>query len=136
MWSYILSFKKTAFRRNTNGKSATLLNGKDHGRSKKLRCLPVKVEGKTKAEVVACLEKDIRKALAQGYNLKEIQGILAKEGIQAPLSRMEALTGKADGDKEQDRNITDDTAEETAAVSSPISAPLKAGKVNTSLFTM
>jgi hypothetical protein len=103
---------------------------------KKLRSLPAKVEGKTKAEVVACLEKDIRKALAQGYNLKDIQVILAEEGIQAPLSRMAALTEKVGGDTEQGHKIEDGKAEECAAVSSPVSAPLKAEKVSIGLFKM
>ena len=63
---------------------------------KKLRGLPPKKVGKTRAEAVECLAGDIRKAVEKGHSLKEIRDILAGEGIQFFLSRMAALikTGK------------------------------------------
>jgi hypothetical protein len=63
---------------------------------KNLRCLAAKKVGKTKAETVEFLAGDIRKAVEQGYSLKEIQDTLAKAGIAAPLSRMRGLFGQAD----------------------------------------
>ena len=62
-----------------------------HAVLKKLRSLPPKKVGKTRAEAVECLAGDIRKAVEKGHSLKEIQGILAGEGIQVSLSRMAAL---------------------------------------------
>jgi hypothetical protein len=62
---------------------------------KMLRGLTDKTAGKTRKEVVEFLEKDIVKALEQGHSLQDIQGILARAGIQAPLSRMKAVLGQA-----------------------------------------
>ena len=64
---------------------------------KSLRGLAVKNAGKTRAETVEFLAADIRKAVEQGYSLNEIRDTLAKAGISAPLSRMEALLGQGEG---------------------------------------
>jgi hypothetical protein len=61
---------------------------------KKLRALPPKRAGKTRAEVVEVLAGDIRKAREKGHSPAEIRGILAGAGIQAPLSRLAALVKK------------------------------------------
>jgi hypothetical protein len=68
---------------------------------KSLRCLAAKKVGKTKAETVELLAGDIRKAVEQGYSLKEIRDTLAKAGISAPLSRMKALLGQPDEEPAQ-----------------------------------
>jgi hypothetical protein len=62
---------------------------------KMLRGLTDKAAGKTRKEVVEFLGKDIVKALEQGHSLQDIRDILAKAGIQAPLSRMKAVLGQA-----------------------------------------
>jgi hypothetical protein len=61
---------------------------------KMLRNLPPKKTGKTKTGVVETLAGDIRKAAKKGHSLKEIQGILAGEGIQVSPPRMAALMEK------------------------------------------
>jgi uncharacterized protein YicC (UPF0701 family) len=69
---------------------------------KKLRALPPKKIGKTRAEVVEVLAGDIRKAMEKGHTPTEIRGILAGAGIQAPLSRLAALL-KKEGEAAQKR---------------------------------
>jgi hypothetical protein len=61
---------------------------------KKLRALPPKRVGKTRAEVVELLAGDIRKAMEKGHSPAEIRDILAGEGIQVPLSRLVPLLQK------------------------------------------
>jgi hypothetical protein len=62
---------------------------------KSLRALATKKTGKTKAEVVDFLAADIRKAVAQGHSLEEIQAVLGKAGIAVPFSRMKAVLKRA-----------------------------------------
>ena len=62
---------------------------------KKLRSLPVKEAGKTRAEVAEILVNDIRKAMRQGYTLRDIRDLLADSGVPVPLTKLEALFGKA-----------------------------------------
>jgi hypothetical protein len=72
---------------------------------KRLRALPPKMVGKTRAEAVELLAGDIRKAVGKGHSPAEIRDILAREGIQAPLSRLAALLQKeerTEGKKEED----------------------------------
>ena len=59
---------------------------------KKLRSLPVKTAGKTRAEEL--LGKDIRKAVRQGYTLHDIRDVLADAGLSVPLTRLKALLEK------------------------------------------
>jgi hypothetical protein len=59
-----------------------------------LRQLPVKEKEKSRVEVVDFLKADLRKAVKQGHSLKEIQAILADQGVSVPLSRMEAVLGQ------------------------------------------
>jgi hypothetical protein len=59
-----------------------------------LRQLPVKKKEKSRAEVVDFLKADLRKAVKQGHSLKDIQAILADQGISVSLSRMEAVLGQ------------------------------------------
>jgi len=60
-----------------------------------LRQLPVKEKEKSRVEVVEFLKADFRKAVQQGHSLKEIQAILAEQGVSVPLSRMEAVLGQS-----------------------------------------
>jgi hypothetical protein len=70
-----------------------------------LRQLPVKEKEKSRAEVVDLLKPDFRKAVKQGPSLKEIQAILAGQGVNVSLSRMEAVLGRSE--KELARKKTD-----------------------------
>ena len=56
-----------------------------------LRQLPVKEKAKSKGEVVEFLKADLRKAVKQGHSLKDIQAILAGQGISVSLSGMEKV---------------------------------------------
>ena len=58
---------------------------------KKLRSLPVKTAGKTRAEVAELLGRDIRKAVRQGYTLHDIRDTLTEAGLSVPLTRLKAL---------------------------------------------
>ena len=72
---------------------------------KKLRSLPVKEAGKTRGEVAEFLVNDIKRAMRQGYTLRDIRGLLAENGVSVPLTRLKALFDKASGlepVKEQD----------------------------------
>ena len=62
---------------------------------KKLRSLPVKEAGKTRGEVAEFLVNDIRKAMRQGYTLRDIRDLLADVGVSVPLTKLEALFDKA-----------------------------------------
>ena len=68
---------------------------------KMLRGLAVKKSGKTRAETVEVLAADIRKAVRQGYSLKDVQEMLSKAGIAAPLARMKALFEEAEKEAAQ-----------------------------------
>jgi len=63
---------------------------------KKLRTLPDKKAGKTRAETVELLAADIRKAVAQGHTLKEIRDVLAEAGVSVSLARMQTLLGEGE----------------------------------------
>jgi len=63
---------------------------------KKLRSLPDKKAGKTRAETVELLAGDIRKAVEQGYTLKEIRDVLAQSGVSVSLARMQTLLGEGE----------------------------------------
>lgn len=78
---------------------------------KKLRSLPVKEAGKTRGEVAEFLVNDIKKAMRQGYTLRDIRNLLADAGVSVPLTKLEALLDKGSSlepVKEQDA-IEEDT---------------------------
>ncbi len=78
---------------------------------KKLRSLPVKEAGKTHGEVAEFLVNDIKKAMRQGYTLRDIRDLLAENEVSVPLTRLKALFDKASGlepAKERD-GIEEDT---------------------------
>ena len=62
---------------------------------KKLRSLPMKEAGKTRVEVAEFLVNDIKKAMRQGYTLRDIRDLLADVGVSVPLTKLEALFDKA-----------------------------------------
>lgn len=63
----------------------------------KLRSLPMKEAGKTRGEVAEFLANDIRKAMRQGYTLRDIRDLLADAGVSVPLTKLKALFDKASG---------------------------------------
>ena len=64
---------------------------------KKLRSLPVKKVGRTCGEVAEFLVNDIKKAMRQGYTLRDIRDLLADAGVSVPLTKLKALFDKASG---------------------------------------
>ena len=64
---------------------------------KKLRSLPVKGAGMTRGEVAEFLVNDIRKAMRQGYTLRDIRDLLADVGVSVPLTKLKALFDNAPG---------------------------------------
>lgn len=64
---------------------------------KKLHSLPVKEVGKTRGEVAEFLVNDIRKAMRQGYTLRDIRDLLTENGVSVPLTKLKALFDKASG---------------------------------------
>ena len=60
-----------------------------------LRSKTARKVGRTRSQVAEFLADDIRKAIEQGYSLKDIKNILAEAGISVSLARMQAiLNGK------------------------------------------
>lgn len=55
---------------------------------KLLQDLPHKEMPKTPEEAAVSLAKDFRKALRKGYTIKDISGILKREGIGIPASQV------------------------------------------------
>ncbi len=67
---------------------------------KKLRNLPVKEAGKTRGEVAEFLVNDIKKAMRQGYTLRDIRDLLADAGVSVPLARLREVLTNPDGSRE------------------------------------
>ena len=59
-----------------------------------LRSKTARKVGKTRSQVAEFLADDIRKALEQGYSLKDIKNILAEAGISVSIARMLAVLEK------------------------------------------
>lgn len=56
-----------------------------------LRSKTARKIGKTRSQVAEFLADDIRKAIEQGYSLKDIKNILAEVGISVSIARMQAV---------------------------------------------
>ena len=56
-----------------------------------LRSKTARKVGKTRSQVAEFLADDIRKALEQGYSLKDIKNILAEAGISVSVAKMQAI---------------------------------------------
>jgi len=59
-----------------------------------LRSKTARKVGKTRSQVVEFLADDIRRAIEQGYSLKDIKNILAEVGISVSVARMQAVLEK------------------------------------------
>ena len=95
---------------------------------KKLRNLPVKEAGKTHGEVAEFLVNDIKKAMRQGYTLRDL---LADAGVSVPLARLEGLFEKAPKPeavmgKDKAKKGTDQHPAKDSRVSTPAAFPPKA----------
>ena len=80
-----------------------------------LRSKTARKVGKTRTQVAEFLAGDIRKAIEQGYSLKDIKTILAEAGISVSVAKMQAiLEGKSQASQDESdvltkRNTPDNT---------------------------
>jgi len=65
-----------------------------------LRSKTARKVGKTRSQVAEFLADDIRKAIEQGYSLKDIKNILAEAGISVSVAKMQDIL-KRNGRSEQ-----------------------------------
>ena len=71
-----------------------------------LRSRTARKVGKTRSQVAEFLADDIRKALEQGYSLKDIKNILAEAGISVSVARMQSVLNGKDSKKQEARSET------------------------------
>ena len=80
-----------------------------------LRSKTARKVGRTRSQVAEFLADDIRKAIEQGYSLKDIKNILAEAGISVSVAKMQAiLEGKSQASQDESdvltkRNTPDNT---------------------------
>ena len=80
-----------------------------------LRSKTARKVGKTRSQVAEFLADDIRRAIEQGYSLKDIKNILAEAGISVSVAKMQAiLEGKSQASQDESdvltkRNTPDNT---------------------------
>ena len=68
-----------------------------------LRSKTARKVGRTRSQVAEFLADDIRKAIEQGYSLKDIKNILAEAGISVSVAKMQAMSDK-NGEIQQKRS--------------------------------
>lgn len=68
--------------------------------------------GRTRSQVAEFLADDIRKAIDQGYSLKDIKNILAEAGISVSVSKMQAVL---EGDGQTLQSDSADSIKKTPA---------------------
>ena len=56
-----------------------------------LRSKTARKVGRTRSQVAEFLADDIRKAIEQGYSLKDIKNILSEAGISVSVAKMQAI---------------------------------------------
>ena len=72
-----------------------------------LRSKTARKVGKTRSQVAEFLADDIRKAIEQGYSLKDIKNILAEAGISVSVAKMQAiLEGKSQASQDESDVLT------------------------------
>ena len=69
-----------------------------------LRSKTARKVGRTRSQVAEFLADDIRKALEQGYSLKDIKKILAEAGISVSVARMQSVLNGKDSKKQEARS--------------------------------
>ena len=62
--------------------------------------------GRTRSQVAEFLADDIRKAIDQGYSLKDIKNILAEAGIAVSIARMQSILNEKGSKKQEARSET------------------------------
>ena len=62
-----------------------------------LRSKTARKVGKTRSQVAEFLADDIRRAIDQGYSLKDIKNILAEAGIAVSIAKMQAILERQKG---------------------------------------
>ena len=62
-----------------------------------LRSKTARKVGRTRSQVAEFLADDIRKAIKQGYSLKDIKNILAEAGISVSVAKMQAILERQEG---------------------------------------
>jgi hypothetical protein len=92
-----------------------------------LRQLPAKAKEKSRAEVAEFLKADLRKAVKQGHSLKEIQAILAEQGVSVSLSRMESVLGKSGKDSDR-KKVNHPSVESLRTMPKDVQAKNEVGK--------
>ena len=71
-----------------------------------LRSKTARKVGKTRSQVAEFLADDIRKAIDQGYSLKDIKDILVEAGISVSVSKMQSVLNEKDSKKQEARSET------------------------------
>ena len=71
-----------------------------------LRSKTARKVGRTRSQVAEFLANDIRKALEQGYSLKDIKNILAEAGISVSVAKMQSVLNEKDSKKQEARSET------------------------------
>ena len=77
-----------------------------------LRSKTARKVGRTRSQVAEFLADDIRKAIDQGYSLKDIKNILAEAGISVSIAKMQAVLER-EGQAVQ--NDSEDSIKKTSA---------------------
>ena len=78
-------------RRITYGKSNHFSDKDVLAAQQALRSKTARKVGRTRSQVAEFLADDIRKAIEQGYSLKDIKNILAEAGISVSIAKMQAI---------------------------------------------
>jgi hypothetical protein len=79
-------------RRKTMAKDTNISAEQIIAVKKRLRSLPVKSTGKNREKAMELLTSDFQKAMKKGYTLKDIQGLLAEEGVRIPAYLLKRQT--------------------------------------------
>ena len=64
-----------------------------------LRSKTARKVGRTRSQVAEFLADDIRKAIEQGYSLKDIKNILAEVGISVSVAKMQAILERQEAEE-------------------------------------
>ena len=82
-----------------------------------LRTKTARKVGKTRSQVAEFLADDIRRAIEQGYSLKDIKNILAEAGISVSVARMQAILERQEGSEKtpSTRPVNEKTPDKSGA---------------------
>ena len=82
-----------------------------------LRSKTARKVGKTRSQVAEFLADDIRRAIEQGYSLKDIKNILAEAGISVSGAKMQAILERQDGSEKtpSTRPVNEKTPDKSGA---------------------